>query len=644
MANSLTLTPLARGIDRIDTPYVSQVNGIMRYHGRRNHPRVVQGPHGAVYFGANNDTQFALHNGFGLRVLEQRGRDGYTKYLNNLSAAGYPSLDHWNASQCLNRYATGYSCKGDANPAEWLRTREQLTDRYCNDPGNDNKTFRNVVAKHMSEIASGMNVSKDQALYCISGGMLKRSSMGNQLKCSVTSIEVSELGEDELNCQAGEDTEEASAKGPKNSFTWKKALLKYTKRPDSEEMNSMNLFRFITFNWKKDMECVPIFYGYSRTPSSWPLTEEFSKWTLAIYKPFRRSYEEHIHPDDNSYTTTLLEFMWDGEQCPGTIRADILRVQRKEEWQLDLPQGQGAFANHLTPSDDMVHAPNEEAAQVAANQLAQAPPMITDGADSLDGVEFRIRTMNKRADGHDWSANYDANLARALVEYSTQYYRASRADTIDASDGDEEPLALFQEHIYCPENAVTESQKLLIFHHLLCQKELLDYMEAPNKEGLRRPPDRRVLVEGLPGVGKSWITKTLRNINRQLHKSNAADMATTPTGCSAALVDGKTHFRALAIVPGKSFKMTTTNMSESNKQKILEAKIRMCSVVSWFMDEHSMTGREMWAWLNHRAEELRRPQAVIPRERDGDSDDELEGVPPGFHYLGGRQPILPRCL
>jgi len=406
-------------------------------------------------------------------------------------------------------------------------------------------------------------------------------------------------------------------------------------------MNSMNLFRFITFNWKKDMECVPIFYGYSRTPSSWPLTEEFSKWTLAIYKPFRRSYEEHIHLDDNSYTTTLLEFMWDGEQCPGTIRADILRVQRKEEWQLDLRQGQGAFANHLTPSDDMVHAPNEEAAQVAANQLAQAPPMITDGADSLDGVEFRIRTMNKWADGHDWSANYYANLARALVEYSTQYYRASRADTIDASDGDEEPLALFQEHIYCPENAVTESQKLLIFHHLLCQKELLDYMEAPNKEGLRRPPDRRVLVEGLPGVGKSWITKTLRNINRQLHKSNAADMATTPTGCSAALVDGKTHFRALAIVPGKSFKMTTTNMSESNKQKILEAKIRMCSVVSWFMDEHSMTGREMWAWLNHRAEELRRPQAVIPRERDGDSDDELEGVPPGFHYLGGRQPILP---
>jgi hypothetical protein len=56
---------LTRGKDRIDTPYVSHDNGVMRYNGMRNHPRVIQGPHANLYFGANNDTQFHLHGDYG---------------------------------------------------------------------------------------------------------------------------------------------------------------------------------------------------------------------------------------------------------------------------------------------------------------------------------------------------------------------------------------------------------------------------------------------------------------------------------------------------------------------------------------------------------------------------------------------------
>ena len=159
---------------------------------------------------------------------------------------------------------------------------------------------------------------------------------------------------------------------------------------------------------------------------------------------------------------------------------------------------------------------------------------------------------------------------------------------------------------------------------------------------LPAPPDHRVLVEGLPGVGKSWITKTLRNITHQMHQYNTADMASTPTGCSAALVDGKTHYCAMFLTPGTHFLQTPTSMAETQRQKILEARIRMANIVAWFMDEHSMTGREMWAWLHDHSQELRRPlPTVIPWVTDRDQEDVLAGVEGGIPVPNiPRKPIL----
>jgi hypothetical protein len=93
----------------------------------------------------------------------------------------------------------------------------------------------------------------------------------------------------------------------------------------------------------------------------------------------------------------------------------------------------------------------------------------------------------------------------------------------------------------------------------------IEYEEADDKTGLTRPPDRRILVAGLPGVGKTWIINTLRNITRLLYKRNLADMATTPTGSLAALIQGKTHFRAPNIPTGTEMKQVPTKMALSNK-------------------------------------------------------------------------------
>lgn len=84
-----------------------------------------------------------------------------------------------------HRYVTGYSCKGDKNPEQWRHTRNALTDAYCSDPKNADKSLMSLVGSHMADICSATNVSKDHALYCLAGGLLKRVSVPNILKCAV---------------------------------------------------------------------------------------------------------------------------------------------------------------------------------------------------------------------------------------------------------------------------------------------------------------------------------------------------------------------------------------------------------------------------------------------------------------------------
>ena len=90
----------------------------MRYIGRRNHPRIVQGVQGSIFYGGNVDFQIALHNGSGPKTLAKKGAKLYEKFVDNLLVTGLLSLGHWNASHCLNRYTAGYSCMGNKNPQD----------------------------------------------------------------------------------------------------------------------------------------------------------------------------------------------------------------------------------------------------------------------------------------------------------------------------------------------------------------------------------------------------------------------------------------------------------------------------------------------------------------------------------------------
>ena len=99
-----------------------------------------------------------------------------------------------------------------------------------------------------------------------------------------------------------------------------------------------------------------------------------------------------------------------------------------------------------------------------------------------------------------------------------------------------------------------------------------------------------ILCKGLPGVGKSWVIKTLRNITRRLHGMDS-DMATTPTGCSAFQIDGSTHYRKHTIpAEKKTFNKAPCNVLNTVSNKIRAIRAATSKVISRFMDKHSMSG------------------------------------------------------
>ena len=58
-------------------------------------------------------------------------------------------------------------------------------------------------------------------------------------------------------------------------------------------------------------------------------------------------------------------------------------------------------------------------------------------------------------------------------------------------------MLLIEEHIYNPENTITESQKNIIFNHIY--QHYLFYIFKNKDEG---PVSMTVKIQGLPGTGK----------------------------------------------------------------------------------------------------------------------------------------------
>ena len=113
--------------------------------------------------------------------------------------------------------------------------------------------------------------------------------------------------------------------GNSKSLTWQNRVTRYKKR--SAEFELLNVYQYCALRWKKSGTTVPQFFGYHDRPT-WPLSENFSLLTLALFKPLKVKCTEGIS-DKETYTLELAEYMYNNDFCT-KVRYIIMRAKRNE--------------------------------------------------------------------------------------------------------------------------------------------------------------------------------------------------------------------------------------------------------------------------------------------------------------------------
>ena len=129
----------------------------------------------------------------------------------------------------------------------------------------------------------------------------------------------------------------------------------------------------------------------------------------------------------------------------------------------------------FSPTEPRENETNQQAVEANVDQEFHQGWVDDEDAAFADQEEEKLQSMNKRIPhGHDWSVNWSASESTALVEYAARL----RSDEVDAGLNDaEDVVELFNEGLHRPENAQTEGQKFLVYHHLYHHKLILDYTE-----------------------------------------------------------------------------------------------------------------------------------------------------------------------
>jgi hypothetical protein len=591
-------------------------NGLPRYNARRNHPRLIAGPQSNLYYGANTDCQRLLVGGDEKEIRRRLDDDHgkFIKYNKNLHILGKPGLERMNAIKILERYLTSYQCKGGESSDDWKKSQQALTREYCRLDGNADRNLRSLVSKQMSEISGGTSFSRDQAAFQLSGGVLTMSTSENILKCTVNSVRADTLVDNNA-----------------NSFQWNNVLRKYKNR--SAELETENLYRFIAWYWPSGTERnskpkVPQIFGY-HDKATWPLKEEYAKMIITLYVPWRQDPEEHkINPgneETRSYTEALMEFMWNDAFFPQQVRADIL-FQRVNGRNIIAAEGavlRGGTAAPNTPTRGRV----DEHLADALIENEQLPTLRrAEGSDweAFDENEFNSIPTND--ENVDWSVGYEERCETWLRSSTVEYYKERDRRILENPVDDSDVIEMFEPNIYKPENVRGEEQDLIVHHSLYghyMYERYENIVRDDTNATVKPPPSHMCFVEGKPGTGKTFVTKTLRNITRVVRKNNEADQGSAPTGCAADLLGGSTHYRELKIPIGKKFRAAPNHITGGDSNELIARKKHLCNCHMRLMDEHSMSGRAMFGWIRYRHEELRRPVTMVD-DAGNDIEDEEE--------------------
>ena len=286
---------------------------------------------------------------------------------------------------------------------------------------------------------------------------------------------------------------------------------------------------------------------------------------------------------------------------PPQKKAEIDRAKRR----ITVNQSVGDTLVGVGIESSPTETRENEVIDAAIDAMGLYENIIVDADNEVenDTNEIQWNELNTRIlEGYDWSSNYDEVLELALTNYKNEYYENIRNEILLNSSRND-TLQLFDTDMFKPENARTTEQRFIIYHHLYHLYSWKQYLESNDPECVP-PLQSYTLIEGLPGTGKTFVIKTLRNMTRLIFRNNNADMASAPTGCAASLFNGSTHNHCCDIPTGKAFQKYPTNIKQSDITKIKSMTKTMRNIICRIFYEHSMTGRSMFGWLKHRDEKF----------------------------------------
>ena len=129
-----------------------------------------------------------------------------------------------------------------------------------------------------------------------------------------------------------------------------------------------------------------------------------------------------------------------------------------------------------------------------------------------------------------------------------------------------------------PKKARGEEHTLIVYQHLLFQYRRQKWIDDGYKYA-DIPLQEFLWVEGLDGVGKTFIIQLMRNITRNIEGRNSSDLTSAPTGCAAKILSAKTHCRSSDVPTGTKLTKTPANDSTMNLERSQEMRKVMTDVV-----------------------------------------------------------------
>ena len=183
--------------------------------------------------------------------------------------------------------------------------------------------------------------------------------------------------------------------------------------------------------------------------------ESNSKWTLAIFKPWRESIDE-LKDMDGSFSTSLQTYMFNPEFL-ARKRAEILRVKLKVSG-VDTKEG----VEFQEIVDDIDTNVEEDAMFVDAmeSNISQNTSIGSNENVGLSETYFNL-LPEIYPDNYDWSDDYNVVYENWLFKLAKEYYEKKNLNILNNSL-DTVDVQLQEQETYKPENCIGESQKFII--------------------------------------------------------------------------------------------------------------------------------------------------------------------------------------